>query len=174
MMGSLWPVGFPRFPLRLTPTPAASSYPQTFPARQMLQIRLCTLFVVTVAIAGCGASDLGPVQPESGFAIVTEHRVDPSATGAAITNGTGPHVVVAPPAAKRSQRLLVFLPGTGGRPDFYTSIVRHAAQRGHFAIALAYPNAEAVNDLCASMPSATCQEDVRIEVITGAPRSSLV
>jgi hypothetical protein len=105
---------------------------------------------------------------------ITERHLDPSTTGTGISNATGTHFVITPAGAARKQSLFVFLPGTGGRPDFYTTVLRHAAGRGHYAIGLAYPNAEAVNDLCATVPSPTCQEEVRIEVVTGAPRSSLV
>jgi hypothetical protein len=138
----------------------------------MIRTKALCLILMGVTVA-CGGGTT-PQEPDPGPAAVTERRVDPSTTGAGITNNTGQHFIVAPAASNRLKSLLVFLPGTGGRPDFYTSILRHAAQRGHHAIGLAYPNAEAVNDLCASAPSSTCQEDVRVEVITGAPRSSLV
>jgi hypothetical protein len=136
----------------------------------MMRARLLCAVVVTTA---CGGTTTEPA-PEPGLAIATERHVDPSVTGAGIANTTGQHFVVTPAASDRAQKLLVFLPGTGGRPDFYTSFTRHAAQHGFHAIGLAYPNAEAVNDLCATAPSPTCQEDVRVEVITGAPRSPLV
>src|SRR5262245_13428878 len=129
----------------------------------MLRTNACTLMLAGVTIA-CGAGAT-PQEPDAGPAVVTERRVDPSATAAGIANTTGQHFVVAPAASNRSRSLVVFLPGTGGRPDFYTSILRHAAQRGHHAIGLAYPNAEAVKDLCAFAPSSACQEDVRVEVI---------
>lgn len=130
------------------------------------------LTVALTAVAfGCGDSTVEI--DDSVLVTITERRVDPSTTGTGIANTTGQHFVVAP-SSSRSQKLLVFLPGTGGRPDFYTTFLRFAGQRGHHVIGLAYPNAEAVNELCQSAPSPTCQEDVRIEVITGAPRSDLV
>ena len=135
----------------------------------MTKVWLVMLLGITI---GCGGGT--PSDPDTGPAVVTERRVDPGTTGAGITNSTGQHFIVAPASSNRTGILLVFLPGTGGRPDFYTRIARHAAERGHHAVGLAYPNAEAVNDLCASAPSSTCQEEVRVEIITGAPRSSLV
>jgi hypothetical protein len=135
----------------------------------MTKVWMVMLLGITI---GCGSGT--PSHPDTGPAVVTERRVDPSTTGPGITNSTGQHFVVAPALWNRTGILLVFLPGTGGRPDFYTRIARHAAERGHHAVGLAYPNAEAVNDLCASAPSSTCQEEVRVEIITGAPRSSLV
>lgn len=132
------------------------------------------IFLVTALSAACSDGASAPAAPDLPAVAVTEHSVDPSSTGAGITSNTGQHFVVAPDTSNRSQSLLVFLPGTGGRPDLYTSIARHAGKRGHFVIGLAYANSDAVNEVCASMPSPTCQEDVRIEVITGAPRSALV
>jgi hypothetical protein len=131
------------------------------------------IFVLAAATMACGDSAATDTVPGPGAPAI-ERSVAPSATGAGITNSTGQHFVVAPGSSNRSGKLLVFLPGTGGRPDFYRSILRHATGRAHHAIGLAYPNAEAVNDLCASAPSPTCHEDARVEVITGAPRSALV
>ena len=132
--------------------------------------RLIVALVAVVCVFGCSTT----VERDPGRNVIAERRVDPGATGAGISNATGQHFVAAPGRANQSQDLLVFLPGTGGRPNFYTTFLRHAAERGHHAIGLAYVNTEAVNELCASTRTPTCREDVRTEVITGAERSSLV
>lgn len=124
---------------------------------------------IALVLACVGASAAPrPVAP------IGERRVDPSATSAGISNTFGQHFIAVPDSAHRGDKLLVFLPGTNGRPNFYTTFLRHAAQAGHYAIGLAYPNAPAVNRACATARSRTCQEDVRVEVITGTPRSDLV
>jgi hypothetical protein len=132
------------------------------------------LLIVALTGVACSCGSGPTAEPDPGRDVVVERRVDPGATDTGISNTGGQHFVAVPASANQSQNLLVFLPGTGGRPEFYTTILRHAADRGHHAIGLAYPNVEAVNELCASAPSATCHEDARIEVITGADRSNLV
>jgi pimeloyl-ACP methyl ester carboxylesterase len=137
-------------------------------------VRIARALITAVAICccACAGSATTGTEPEP-VQQITERRVDPSATGAGISNATGQHFVIAP-AESLTGKLVVFLPGTGGRPDFYKTFLRLAGTRGYHAIGIAYPNAEAVNDLCAANPSPTCHEDVRVEVITGAPRSALV
>jgi hypothetical protein len=133
----------------------------------------CDLLILALAAVLFGCEDETPTEPDDEPIQFSERRIDPSTTGAGISNATGQHFIITPDST-RAQRLVVFLPGTGGRPDFYKTFLRHAGERGHHAIGLAYPNAEAVNELCASAPTPTCQEDVRVEVITGEPRSNLL
>lgn len=68
-----------------------------------------------------------------------------------------------------SNRLLVFLPGTGGRPDQYSHLLRRAAELGYHAIGLAYHNEYSINfDICAGAPSAVhCHERARREILMG-------
>jgi pimeloyl-ACP methyl ester carboxylesterase len=114
---------------------------------------------------------MSPTSPTAS-GVPTQRSVAPNATGADISAATGPHLVFTPSANARTGALLLFLPGTGGHPDQYTIFLRYAATRGLHVVGLAYPNADAVNDLCAGSP--TCHEDFRLEVITGEPRSALV
>ena len=138
--------------------------------RTVVRLRVCLLLVV--AALACSDNTAGPDSDSSPVAY-TERRVDPPSTGAGISGATGQHFVVASEGGSGAD-LLVFLPGTGGRPEFYTTFLRYAGTQGHHAIGLAYPNVDAVNDLCAAAPSPTCHEDVRVEVITGQARSPLV
>src|SRR5262245_39141705 len=110
-----------------------------------MQTRMLMLTIVALA---CGCAEGTGADPGPGQNVPVERRVDPSATGAGITNTTGQHFVVAPGGSSPSPTLLVFLPGTGGRPDFYTTFLRHAGALGQHAIGLAYPNAVSVADLC--------------------------
>jgi pimeloyl-ACP methyl ester carboxylesterase len=82
--------------------------------------------------------------------------------------------VFTPSANARTGALFVFLPGTGGSPDQYSTFLRYAAARGLHVVGLAYPNADSVNALCPGAASSTCHEDFRLEVITGEPRSPIV
>lgn len=136
------------------------------------EFTLRTALAAAVIAIGCGGAN--SISPPTANSEPNQRSVDPSTTAPDIAATTGPHLVFTPPASARTGALLLFLPGTGGRPEQYTTFLRHAATRGLHVVGLAYPNAEAVNDLCPGASSPTCHEDFRLEVITGEPRSSLV
>jgi hypothetical protein len=75
---------------------------------------------------------------------------------------------------RRHGKLFVFLPGTGGPPVGYTQVLRNAAAGGYHAIGLAYVNDDAVNTLCSAGSPPDCQEQVRLEILTGTDTSALV
>lgn len=95
-------------------------------------------------------------------------QVAPELTGAGIVAVNGNHVV-ALEGGERGQ-LLVFYPGTGGRPDQYEELVRRAAELGYHAISLSYVNTLSVNfSICNRYPGdRDCHERVRLEILTGA------
>ena len=98
---------------------------------------------------------------------VTVRSVAPEATDPLIDTRAGDHVVAVPLPGTRVGRLVVFFPGTGGRPDQYTSVVRRAAERGHHAIALDYENSASINfQVCPGQPP-SCHEAARLEILTG-------
>ena len=106
-------------------------------------------------------------------AAFTPRVIIPGGTDPAISdsNPLFRHWVYLDPSAPPAGKLFVFLPGTGAPPNVYRLILESAAQAGCHAIGLAYVNEEEVNDdLCAGQP-ANCQEDVRLEIITGADTS---
>lgn len=78
------------------------------------------------------------------------------------------------PGANRQNRLFIMLPGTDAPPRVYRFVTRTGAQEGFHAIALAYPNDDAVGVLCANSPRPDCAGEVRTEVITGEDASPLV
>jgi hypothetical protein len=63
--------------------------------------------------------------------------------------------------------LLVFIPGTQGRPTQYTYILRAAAVRGLHAVGVNYPNQTAMGTLCQNSSDADCYWTARNEVIFG-------
>jgi hypothetical protein len=83
-----------------------------------------------------------------------------------------PHDVYCPTDAG-SDKLLVFLPGTGNAPSKYDAFLQHAAAHGFHVIGLSYWNLESVNDLCAKAhpkdrPAvAACIEEARDQVWNG-------
>jgi len=84
------------------------------------------------------------------------------------TGGEAPHLAINPSASVvASGKLLVFLPGTQGRPSQYTYILRAAASRGFHAIGVNYPNQTAMGTLCQTSPEPDCYWIARSEVVFG-------
>ena len=101
-----------------------------------------------------------------------ERQIYATVTDSAITAapGTGeePHVVINPsPSVTPRGELVVFLPGTQGRPTHYTYILRTAADLGFHAVGLNYPNQTAMGSLCRTSGDADCYWTARNEVLFG-------
>lgn len=97
----------------------------------------------------------------------TTLEVRPSATDPAIHRFNEPHYVVVPDGEPARQELLVFLPGTGGRPANVSGFIDAAAGFGYRAIALAYNDVPAVVQMCRRDPDPTCSARFREERIYG-------
>lgn len=94
-------------------------------------------------------------------------------TGEGVTP-TSPHVVCTPGGDPRGE-LLVFFPGTGGRPDQYEELISHVASLGYHAIGLSYRNEESVNlQVCPRSPDPSCHGTARFEILLGWDVSPLV
>jgi len=101
-----------------------------------------------------------------------ERQIYATVTDSAITaapgNGEAPHVVINPsPLVSPLGELVVFLPGTQGRPTQYTDILRTAAELGFHAVGLNYPNQTAMGSLCRTSSNADCYWTARNEVLFG-------
>lgn len=125
---------------------------------------------VTVAPAPSPTPSPTPTPPPSG---VIEREVDPRSVTVGIVTGVANHQIFLP-GANRQNRLFIMLPGTDAPPRVYRFVTRTGAQEGFHAIALAYPNDDAVGVLCANPSRADCAGEVRTEVITGEDASPLV
>ena len=74
-------------------------------------------------------------------------------------------------------KLLVFLPGTGGRPkDHYSEFCKTAANEGYHAIGLVYKNTTSISSICGTMATTDplCSENARMEIIYGTNLSEEV
>jgi hypothetical protein len=145
-----------------------------------MQFRAHTVAALSaVLLAACGGGDgdgseTSPPPPTTAPPSV-ERNVLPSSTDAAISTDFETHFVVNPsPAVAAKQRLLVFLPGTFGRPELYRTIVREAAAQGLHGIGLNYPNNATVASLCSGSSDANCFGDTREEILTGSDTSAAV
>lgn len=101
-----------------------------------------------------------------------ERQIYATITDSAITaapgNGEAPHVVINPsPLVSPQGELVVFLPGTQGKPTQYTYILHTAAELGFHAVGLNYPNQTAMGSLCRTSSNADCYWNARNEVLFG-------
>lgn len=95
-----------------------------------------------------------------------------TATDGSITavpaSGEAPHAAINPsPSVAARGKLLVFLPGTQGRPSQYTYILRAGASRGFHALGINYPNQTAMGTLCQFSTDPDCYWTARNEVVFG-------
>jgi hypothetical protein len=91
-----------------------------------------------------------------------------SAISAVPAGGEAPHLAINPsPTVAPRAKLLVFLPGTQGRPSQYTYILRAGASRGFHAVGINYPNQTAMGSLCQFSADPDCYWTARNEVIFG-------
>ncbi len=83
----------------------------------------------------------------------------PSATDPAIDDPDEDHHVALADAGPYNGKLLVFLPGTNGKPANATLFLDEAARAGYHAIGLDYPNADSANQVC--QDDLDCYEGLR-------------
>ncbi|HZV85634.1 MAG TPA: hypothetical protein VFF48_11670 [Brevundimonas sp.] len=63
--------------------------------------------------------------------------------------------------------LVVFMSGTGGRPENMAPIINFVADQGFRALGVSYPTAQAVVQMCANAPDPDCSGDFRRKRIYG-------
>lgn len=101
-----------------------------------------------------------------------ERQINATTTDSSITAvpsaGEAPHIAINPSASINPKgKLLVFLPGTQGRPGQYTYILRAGASRGFHTIGLNYPNQTAMGALCQVSSDPECYWSARNVVVFG-------
>jgi cytidyltransferase-like protein len=69
--------------------------------------------------------------------------------------------VVLRPAKMDDAPVLVFLPGTGGKPENPALLLRVAAEQGYRVLGLEYNDTPAVIQVCPKMPDRSCSENFR-------------
>jgi pimeloyl-ACP methyl ester carboxylesterase len=95
------------------------------------------------------------------------YRVAPEATDPAIQRFNEPHYVVFERGVSASADLLVFMSGSGGRPEGASDFLAVAAHQGYRVISLAYNDLPAVVAICTRDPDPSCSGDVRQKRIFG-------
>jgi predicted esterase len=102
------------------------------------------------------------------------YLIKPSQTDSAIQRFDEPHVVVFEPAASAHAQLVIFMPGTGGKPANTLRLLRVVASLGYRVVGLEYDDEPAVVEVCPHNPRPSCSGDFRHERIFGDGTPSIV
>jgi hypothetical protein len=92
---------------------------------------------------------------------IATYQVKPSDADPAVTQFDEPNLVLRPTQVAAVTPLVVFLPGTGGRPMGGRLVLQAAAEQGYPAIGLQYNNTPAVAQVCPRDPDPACSSDFR-------------
>jgi len=98
----------------------------------------------------------------------------PSDTDPSITRFNEPNVVVFDESAPAESPLVVFMPGTGGKPSHTIHMLRVVAAQGYRVIGLEYDDEPAVIQVCPRSPDSSCSANFRAHRIFGGNSSSPV
>lgn len=120
------------------------------------------IFLIVIGSFGCAGIST-KAQPDR----LTIFQIRPSETDRSIKRFNAPHYVSYAEQFSASDRLLVFLPGTGGRPGNVSNFLDFAALAGYRVVGLSYNVNPAVVEVCASKAEPSCSERFRIERIYG-------
>lgn len=108
-----------------------------------------------------------------GQGLPAPYKVNPSTTDKAITQFNDPHLVFDMDQTKTRNELLIFLPGTNGKPGGTNLFCQTAAYLGYHTVALAYPtDIPATRVRNEKDPDAF--EKFRLEIIEGRDLSPFV
>lgn len=102
------------------------------------------------------------------------YRVVPSSIDSSVRRFDAPHLVIFDSTVRPDAPLLVFLPGTGGRPENTSEFAAVAARQGYRVIGLAYVDEPAVQQICPRQPDPDCAEKVRRKRIYGDDVTGLI
>lgn len=97
----------------------------------------------------------------------------PSTTDLAINSFDTPHGVYFNPNVKSQNKLIVFIPGTGGNGMGAKLFSKTATELGFHAVVLSYPSSIAATS-CRQENDENCFENFRREIIEGKDLSSLI
>jgi hypothetical protein len=98
---------------------------------------------------------------------LTTYRIAPSAVDPAVTKYDDPNFVLFDRRASASAPLVVFLPGTDGKPRQTRPLLGLIARQGYRAIGLKYNDTPAVDPVCQNDPDIGCAEAFRRTRIYG-------
>lgn len=105
---------------------------------------------------------------------LVKYRITPESTDSSIHRYNAPHYIAFERATSSKAPLLVFMPGTGGKPERTSDFADVAAHQGYRAIGLEYVDEPAVVQICPRNRDTRCSEKVRQKRIYGEDVTSLV
>src|SRR4029079_16363885 len=94
---------------------------------------------------------------------ITVYRIKPSETDPAIISFNDPNYVVFQKNGEALPELVVFLPGTGGKPEHNKLLMDVIARQGYRVIGLQYDDQPSVSSLCPKDPDPDCSAKFREE-----------
>jgi hypothetical protein len=115
---------------------------------------------------------LTPTHAIAGNVLIQE--ILPSETDPAITHFNEPHYVILDEDLPAEARLVVFMPGTEGKPSNAAPFLRVVATFGYRVIGLEYNDEPAVVQVCAKSPFPACSGDFREQRVFADNRATFV
>lgn len=116
---------------------------------QLFRPLLAAALAIALLTAGGG--------PPPGF----ERAVKPSAIDPRVQRFDEANVIISPKGASPETPLVIFLPGTYGRPLNVVDLLRVVAQQGYRVIGLEYDDEPAVMQVCPRVPDPECAAKFR-------------
>ena len=145
--------------------------------RHTLTREIASAGALTIALIIALLTTLGtPLRAQDTAAAdkLVRYRIQPSAVDSHVSRFDEAHYIVFDPAGPADAPLLIFLPGTGGRPLNTTDFADLAARQGYRVIGLQYVDTPAVEQVCPRNPDPNCAESVRRKRIYGDNATSLI
>jgi hypothetical protein len=131
------------------------------------------LIAVAFAISCCYVARADDREDSSADSGLVEYEIKPSATDASIRHFDEPNLVVFDRSLTNTPQLVVFMPGTDGKPHNVLGLLRVVATQGYRAVGLEYNDAPAVVQVCPRKPP-SCAGDFRRKRIYGDGVSAVV
>lgn len=101
-------------------------------------------------------------------------QVRPSLADPAVRQFDDTSIAITAKAMPADAPLVVFMPGTGGKPENTLPVLQVAAQQGYRVLGLEYDDEPAVVQVCPRDPDPACSADFREMRLTGTGRSTKV
>jgi hypothetical protein len=128
--------------------------------------------VLMLSLAGaCGA--FAPVGTAHAGNLITQ-EIRPSETDSSITRFNEPSVIMFDAETPMDSPLVVFMPGTDGKPRNAMGLLRVVAEQGYRVIGLEYDDDPAVVQVCPRSPDANCSAKFREHRVFGGNGGSPV
>lgn len=128
----------------------------------------CRRSIVVFAQSAACCLFIALVLPDTARAgnLVTQ-EILPSETDASITRFNEPNEIVFDEQTPADSPLVVFMPGTDGKPSNALRLLKVVAAQGYRVIGLEYNDDPAVVQVCPRNPNPSCSEDFRARRIFG-------